>query len=985
MKNQRQFIIRSNYYVLLVSLLFFTACQEQERAFVPNDDPLQYVNPFIGTGGHGHTYPGASYPFGMLQLSPDTRLTGWDGCSGYHYSDSIIYGFSHTHLSGTGVSDYGDVLLMPVNNGKAIADKPLTYEAYQSPFSHEREQAGAGRYQVFLDRPQVDVALTTTIRGGFHQYTFTDPQSPAVVLDLEHRDEVLDCNFEVVGEKRIEGYRHSKAWAEDQRVFFVMEFSEPIQDYNVQAWGEQENNGKGLFHFAENTESITVRVAISAVDMEGARKNFRVEVEGMPFAVAQERSEETWRKALNKIQTSAQNEADQTIFYTALYHSMLAPNTYSDVDGRYRGMDQQIHQDSDRTHYTVFSLWDTHRAAHPLFTIIDQERTNDFVHTMLQKYAEGGIIPIWDLSACYTGCMIGYHGVSVIADAYQKGIRDYDAQLALEAIIHSADQEHLGLDDYRINGFVAVEHEAESVSKTLEYAYDDWCIAQMAGTLGDKANEQRFLRRSLYYRNLFDPETKFFRPRVNNFWKTPFDPFEVNSNYTEANAWQYGFSAIHDLAGFTALHGGKDALDRALDTLFSVSSSTKGRDQVDITGLIGQYAHGNEPSHHIGYLYNYINKPWKTQERIREILSTQYHNQPDGVSGNEDCGQMSAWYVLSSMGFYSVLPGSDYYVIGSPSLQSAAIQLENGNTFRMTTSNNSAENVYIQSMTLNGEAYTKTYLQHEDIMAGGHLHFEMGLKPNMELGSKAEEAPKSVVPDDYFVQAPFITAGQLSFEEENQITLAAFHPDDVIYYSLDEAPVQRYDAEVGISMSESGSVCIYAQREAQESPTICTYFTKRDAGLSIELQSDYAAIYDGGAEDALIDGLRGGVDYRTGSWQGFEGQHLEYVVTLDNPRSISSINCGFLQDENSWIFFPTSVEYYGSSDGENYSLLGTTQSAVTPEDKGVYVEDFTLEISATSVQYIKIKANSLLKCPSWHKGALYDGKAWVFADEISIQ
>ncbi len=970
---------------ILVSVVSITSCEQARETFVPRADPLQYVNPFIGTGGHGHTYPGVSRPFGMLQLSPDTRLTGWDGCSGYHYSDSIIYGFSHTHLSGTGVSDYGDVLLMPVNNGDELRGQAWPYETYQSSFSHEREEATAGRYEVYLDRPQVAVSLSSTERGGFHQYKFQAPKNPAIVLDLEHRDEVLACDFDIIGNNRIEGYRHSKAWAEDQRLFFVIEFSTPFSSFESQLLTSGETKAKGLFLFPEEVSEIEVKVAISAVDLDGARRNFEAELAERSFTEVTAESEEVWRAALGKIEATALSADEQTIFYTSLYHTMLAPNLYSDVDGRYRGMDLQVHQDEEHPHYTVFSLWDTHRAAHPLMTIIEQERTADFIHTMLQKYEDGGILPIWDLSACYTGCMIGYHGVSVIADAYIKGIRDYDAGKALEAMMHSANQEHLGLDGYRNNGFIAVEQEAESVSKTLEYAYDDWCIAQMALALGDQENYRLFLERSLHYRNLMDPETKFFRPRTYNFWKAPFDPFEVNSNYTEANAWQYAFAPIHDITGFANLHGGNAELENALDELFSASSATKGRDQVDITGLIGQYAHGNEPSHHIAYLYNYVQKPWKTQARVRNILAEQYANAPDGISGNEDCGQMSAWYVLSAMGFYSVLPGSDYYVIGSPSLSSASVQLENGNTFRMTTANNTPENIYIQSVSLNGEAYQRSFIDHASIMAGGHLHFEMGPDPNEGWGSEESERPVSVVENDSFLQAPYITQGAVSFIDNTVVKLDAFHPDDQLFYSFAGSDFLAYDRQgEGIPLKGGGGLCIYAVRDGQQSATICTQFYQRDGDRSISLQSEFAAIYDGGTPEALIDGLRGGRDYRTGRWQGFEGQHLEFVVDLGSSQSVNNLGCGFLQDENSWIFFPSAVAFYGSADGETFTELGEVMASVRPEEPGVHLEDFSIAVGGQTARYIKVVATSLLQCPPWHKGAEFDGKAWVFADEFTI-
>lgn len=982
-------MLKTNLLFIGILIAFF-ACNtnktlSDKTITPPPSDPLQYVNPFIGTGGHGHTYPGASSPFGMMQLSPDTRLIGWDGCSGYHYSDKVIHGFSHTHLSGTGVSDYGDILLMPVNNAQQIKESGLDYDDFNSPFSHEKETASAGFYSVHLDKPNVDVALTTSPRCGIHEYVFNAPEQPAIVLDLEHRDEVLSCDFKIINNKRIEGHRHSKAWATDQRVFFVMEFSVPFTEHEIKTFDKTNTPSKGIFIFPENTKAITVKVAISPVDLEGAGKNFDQEIKPYTFKQVKAGNEDLWRKELTKIEATCANEDEMTIFYTALYHSMLAPNVYSDVDGRYRGMDLKVHQDKAHTHYTVFSLWDTYRATHPLYTIIQQKRTNDFVETMLKKYKQGGIIPIWDLSACYTGCMIGYHGVSVIADAHKKGIRGYDAELALEAMIHSAEQDQLGLEDYKKHGFISLQNEAESVSKTLEYAYDDWCIAQMAKDLGREKDYQHFLNRSLNYRNLFDPETKFFRPKAHNFWKAPFNPFEVNSNYTEANAWHYGFSAVHDMEGFTELHGGEEQLDQILDSLFSASSSTAGREQVDITGLIGQYAHGNEPSHHIAYLYNYINKPWKTQQRIREILDTQYSNTPDGISGNEDCGQMSAWYILSAMGFYSVLPGSDYYVIGSPSIRAATINLENGKQFEITTANNSDKNVYIQSVLLNGKPYQKSYIKHNDIVNGGKLHFVMGAIPNKNWGSQDENIPASTVEDSDFIAAPYIAKGALSFMDKNEIKLASPDPESEIFYAVNGGKFQAYKDGKSILFEESGNLCIYAMKNDNKSATLCTDFVKRKNTLSIQLNSQYADTYNGGTPDALIDGLRGGRDFRTGGWQGFEGKHLECIVDLSKLQAINQVSCGFLQDNNSWIFFPESVEFHASENGKDYTLIGTAKTTVSLKEEGTILEDFTVKSDNIKARYIKIKANSVIKCPPWHKGYEYDGKAWIFADEIIVE
>lgn len=986
----QQFVqMRGKTPILLFAVSFFLLAykgNQQETPSASKVDIIQYVNPFIGTGGHGHTYPGATMPFGMMQLSPDTRLIGWDGCSGYHYSDDTIFGFSHTHLSGTGVSDYGDILLMPINHGEQLSDDSLTYADFKSPFNHVKEKANPGFYEVYLDRPEANVKLTTTPRCGYHKYQFDDPLSPAVILDLEHRDEVLSCHYEIISDRRIEGHRHSNAWAQDQRLFFVLEFSEPFLLYKNYKCEENKWTSKGAFLFPANTKEIEIKIAISAVDIEGARKNFNSELGSVGFEKTLENNQNEWRKELRKIEVESKDDEVLSVFYSALYHTMLAPNIYNDVDGRYRGMDLEIHQGREHDHYTVFSLWDTYRATHPLHTIIDQKRTSDFVKTMLDKYQQGGIIPIWDLSANYTGCMIGYHGVSVIADAYVKGIRDYDTDLAYEAIKHSAMQDHLGLQYYKKHGFISMQQEAESVSKTLEYAYDDWCIAQVAKDLGKGEDYDHFTNRSLYYRNLFDPETKFFRPKRNNFWLDPFDPFEVNSNYTEANAWHYGFTAAHDMDGFINLHGGDQALESHLDELFTTTSETTGRDQVDITGLIGQYAHGNEPSHHIAYLYNYIGKPWKTQKQVRDILNSQYQNAPDGISGNEDCGQMSAWYVLSAMGLYSVLPGSDYYVIGSPLLDKAKINLENGQSFTITSENNSATNVYIQKLLLNDKEYNNSFIKHEDIMKGGNLHFVMGPRANQKWGAQKENRPASRIDDSKFVQAPFISKGNLSFSDSTEIEVSSIQKEAVIYYGKNNGLFREYASGEKIIITEKSKLCVYSEIGKFKSPTVCTEFSKRDADVSIVLQSSYADMYNGGSKDALVDGLFGGVDFRTGAWQGFEGKDVEVIVDLGRVRKLNKIGARFLQDENSWIFFPSQVNFSISTDGKSYADLESIFPKAKPSDKGAFTEEMERNLSqAEEARYIKFKAKSLIMCPPWHKGAAYNGKAWVFIDEVFFE
>jgi len=655
---------------------------------------LDYVNPFIGTGGHGHTFPGATAPFGMMQLSPDTRLTGWDGCSGYHYTDTIVYGFSHTHLSGTGVSDYGDLLLMPFTRDIHLNNGSDGQAGYAATFKKENEVATPGYYSTHLEEDNILVELSTTLRAGIHQYTFNDKsQEQQLIIDLVHRDQVLDAHIEIISPTEIIGYRKSNAWARQQEFYFTLQFDKPIIESQLYLNDQAIDNKrathqhiKATLNFGVSDQPLKVRVGISAVDIEGAKKNLAQELGHWEAARVKQEAEEMWLAELQKIKIqdnhpTERSEDKMTIFYSALYHTMIAPNIFSDVDGRYRGTDLEIHTaQEDQTQYSVFSLWDTYRATHPLYTIIDQRRTRDFINTFLNQYKEGGTLPMWELAGNYTGCMIGYHAVPVISDALMKGIDDFDTALALEAMIAASNADELGKPYYRTHNLLTTQEEPESVSKTLEYAYDDWTIARMAEKLGRPEISDVYYQRSQNYKNVFDPMTGFMRARANNRWFHPFDPAEVNFNYTEANAWQYSFYFPHDIDGWIDMIGGQEFAEKKLDDLFTVSSTTLGRHQVDITGLIGQYAHGNEPSHHIAYLYNFTGSPYKTQKYTRQIMDDLYFNAPDGLSGNEDCGQMSAWLVMSAMGFYPVTPGSNDYIIGSPWFDKVSINLENGNT-----------------------------------------------------------------------------------------------------------------------------------------------------------------------------------------------------------------------------------------------------------------------------------------------------------------
>lgn len=978
--------MKLTFTLFFVLILFFTSCNTTTTPpsadlAVKEGSLTALVNPFIGTGGHGHTYPGATMPFGMMQLSPDTRLDGWDGCSGYHYSDNYIYGFSHTHLSGTGVSDYADVLIMPVsevlfNNG---ADGKRGYKAH---FSHDNETASLGYYSVLLDSINVKAEMTVSYRSGKHRYTFPEGQKQLIVLDLEHRDMVLDSKLNLVSETEISGYRHSKAWAEDQRLFFNLKFSKAYTKVTFLDDKTEGKKVKAVFEFDASAGTILeIDIAISAVDEEGAKKNRLAEIDGKSFDEIRQEADAIWEKQLEKIIIETPDSEYKTIFYTALYHTMIAPNLFTDVDGRYRGLDLEIHT-TDFDYYTVFSLWDTFRAAHPLYTIIEQERTNDFVKTLLAKYDEAGKMPIWDLWTNETGCMIGYHGVSVIADAYLKGIKQYDAEKALEAMKNSAMQNHLGLEAYKNFGFIPIEEESESVSKTLEYAYDDWAIAEMAKAMGKAEDYKHFLERAQNYKNTYNPESGFMQGRFRNTWFSPFDPYEVNFNYTEANAWQYSLFVPQDISGLMALMGGKDALETHLDNLFSAKTETTGRDQADITGLIGQYAHGNEPSHHMAYLYNFVNKPHKTQEFIYEILTQQYQNAPDGISGNEDCGQMSAWYVFSSLGFYPVTPGSNQYIIGTPLFPKATVNLENDKQFTVVANAISDKNKYIKSVMLNGKPLQTSYINHQEVVDGGILVFEMTDTPS-NWGTQDENIPKTAIVEHLIVPSPYISEGEVAFKNQTEIKLDCADKEATIYFRVNENDFEKYNQQP-IVISEESTIEVYSEKNDQKSGKLTTKFYKIDPNLSVVLESDYANQYSAGGNDALIDGIRGARDFRTGAWQGYQDTDVVATVDLGSVKSILSLGSNFLEDQRSWIFYPTQVEFFISLDNKTFTKVGSEKiEAHLPSDE-TRIKTVQFEVNKEA-RYVKMVAKNFGAVPEWHLGFPYNGKAWTFVDEIEIR
>lgn len=947
------------------------------------------MDPFIGTGGHGHTYPGATVPFGMVQLSPDTRLGGWDGASGYHYSDSFIYGFSHTALSGTGVGDYNDILVMPV-----VGEPVFENTRYGSPFRKENEYAEAGYYKVLLDKPGVTAEMTATARVGYHRYTFPESRQSNLLIDLEHRDKVIEAWIEFVSDTEIRGMRRSSNWASDLVWYFHMEFSKPFVRRGIAVDNQvldgllyaKGTNIKAFVGFeTEDGEEVEVKLALSAVDPQGALNNLKEEVPHWNFDRVRQDAYRQWNEKLGQIIVRGGSQEQMTTFYTAMYHAFLQPNIFMDTDRRYRGMDRNIHYAEGFENHTIFSLWDTYRTWHPLMTILDTARTRDFLNTMLNMYDKGGLLPVWELAGNETYTMIGYHSASVIADAYLKGIRDFDQDKALEAMIHSATRDHYGLKAYRENGYLPGDMEHESVSKTLEYAYNDWCIARMAEEMGQEEVYLEYIRRAQYYKNIFDPSTGFMRPKLNGAWLTPFDPTRIDWHFTEANSWHYSFYVPQDICGLSTLHGGKENLGLKIDELFESTDPITGRDMKDVTGLIGQYAHGNEPSHHMAYLYNFVNQPWKTQYRVRQIMDSLYSNRPDGLTGNEDCGQMSAWLIMSAMGFYPVTPGLPEYAIGTPWFPEMEIHLENGRIFRITASNVSERNFYIQSATLNEEAYSRSWITHQAVMEGGHLHFEMGSRPNKGWGSDDEDIPTTAIEDALILPVPFFEAEDRRIRDKQEVAIKGILPGTRIYYTQDGTPPDRQSTPYlhPISLEQTTTLkAIGYHEELGYSFPVEAGFVKMDLDKSVQLLYPYHPNYHGGGPEALIDGVRGSANWRLGGWHGYQNSDFEAVVDLGREQRVTYLAAGFIQDIRSWIWMPVDVEFFVSKDGETFKHAGSVVHGVASDDYSLVQKDLGIRLDANA-RYIKVRAGNFGTIPGWHLGA--GGEAFIFVDEIVIE
>ncbi len=739
---------------LLYILFALISCLPEKKPVpISTTDYTQFVDPLIGSGYHGHVFVGASVPFGAVQLGPNNETQGWDWCSGYHYSDSVLIGFAHTHLSGTGIGDLGDIVFMPVSD-EFIFDAKIPY-SWKSKYAHENETAEAGYYALHINRYNIDAELTATKRVGFHKYLFNEKGNSKIIIDLKYGtgwDRITKGEIQQIDKNSVQGFRFSTGWANNQQVFFFTQFSKEIESFEILNSDKETGTLTAIIEFKGNGE-LMAKTALSPVSMEGAKNNLAAEIDDglgfWNFEGVKQIAHTMWNTELGKINIETNNLSDKKIFYTALYHTMIAPSLFNDVNGDYRGADREIHKNPGHDTYTTLSLWDTYRAAHPLYTLVQPNLVNDFVNTMLNIYDQQGKLPVWHLHGNETNTMVGYHSIPVIADAYLKGFRGFDAEKAFEAMKAFAMRDERGLDFVKKQGYIPADSQVESVARAMEYAIDDWCIAAMAKAMGKTEDAELFSKRAKYYQNYFDENTRFMRGKMSDgSWRTPFDPVSSqhrDDDYCEGNAWQYLWLVPQDVEGLIDLLGGEEPFVAKLDSLFSISSEQVEGASSDISGLIGQYAHGNEPSHHTTYLYAFAGQQWKTAELVREICKTMYTDQNDGLCGNEDCGQMSAWYVLSSMGFYPVNPAAGAYVFGSPVFDKVTIGLPQGKYFTIVAENNSAENIFIQSAELNGKPYNKTFITHKEIMNGGTLKFVMGNQPNPEFGASPENRPRSIV------------------------------------------------------------------------------------------------------------------------------------------------------------------------------------------------------------------------------------------------
>lgn len=920
------------------------------------------MNPFIGTGGHGHCFPGATFPFGMMQLSPDTRTEGWDACSGYHYTDQSILGFSHTHLSGTGVPDYCDLLLMPGNYTGDFNFDGNKIPEFSSDFNKGTEYAEPGYYRVYLNRYGIHAEVTVGQRTGMHRYHFKDKSSACILVNLKHRDPLLAAGFKSIGKHFVSGFRLSSSWAKEQHLYFTLKFDKPIAAFEL-----SKDSLYLLLHFEMGeSKSLITHSAISAVDVEGAERNLESEFNGFQFDLMKQNTQKVWTKFLSRIKIKEKNPDKRTVFYTSLYHCLIHPSLYQDVDSRYRGMDLGIHTTQKDDHYTVFSLWDTYRSTHPLYQLVYPEYNSKFIRTFLRQHKESGHLPVWELAANETWCMIGNHSIPVIANAFAHQVYDFDTSFAKHAIRESLlGKAYSGLDHMR-QGFISAQDESESVSKTIENCVDI-AAAQSIGAI----SLAEFSARA--YWNLYNPSSGFFEARSNQSFNPAFDPKEVNFHFTEANAFQYQFGAHHDINGLIRLFNSKNSnqnenssFEKKLDRVFQENSLMTGRVQSDITGLIGQYAHGNEPSHHMAYLYNYISRGDKARYYIDQIKSEFYKNAPDGLIGNEDCGQMSSWYVWSALGFYPVNPFNAMLDAGMPSFSKTEIFIPG------------KKRIQIKSNALN-TIKPSCELIKNGLKCSSMLKLQPGDRINFNFNSgtfpKTSSNPSEIEELKDAFLLPYIKSGSEVFRDSIQIELA----------SLNNAPMEYRIQGNHESFIYSKPIILYESctiefRHAKATNQWLTArFHKKSENMDIKILTEYANQYSASGKEALIDGLTGSLDFRDGYWQGFQGMNMELILHLKNSDSINQIDIRFLQDQKSWILFPAQIELYSSDDGMDFQRIDLIQTNMEKNTQEALIKIFSFPLKVKS-NYYKIIAVNPGKMPDWHIGS--GGDSWIFCDEI---
>lgn len=907
---------RTTFIILIISISTLVAgCSH---------GPSRWVNPFVGTDLHGHTTPAAILPFGQIQAGPDTRLEGWDGCSGYHYSDDTLYGFSHTHLSGTGCEDLGDILLMPIGQKP---EEGIEGKWYRSHFSHDNEKARPGYYRVMLDSDKTITEITLNQRCAYHRYFFSDGIENGLVIDLDHRDKLRNYQISYDG-TRVSGFRVSDAWNPDQKCFFALRPTIPFESvaYNI-------DSTKLVCLWPEGTRKAEVRVAISGVDIQAALSNLENYGQST-FDKVESQALAAWNTELGKIEVRGLSKAEKTKFYTALYHCMTAPYLWSEPDGRYRGQDDSIHTaENGHEVYTVFSLWDTYRALHPLMTLIEPQKTEDWIYTMQQHYDQGGELTMWELCGHETHCMIGYHAAPVILEALTHGILDRwtPAQKSrlLEAMTATANLPMLGRTEYARDGYISSEFDNESVSKTLEYAYDDWCIAEFARQTGNDSIYAQYLRRSESWRNMMD-DHGFMHARRNGGWLTPFDPAEVNNHYTEANCWQYSTYVPHNVYGWIEALGGNEQAEALLDSLFYTTAKTSGRDQADITGLIGMYAHGNEPSHHAAFLYTYLGRPEKTQQLVDRICSELYGTGPDGLCGNEDCGQMSAWYVMAAMGFYPVCPGLGEYVTVQPRFNKVVIH---GSQCDWVIKKSTWKAGCFMTLDNNGG------FQFYDRSRSDCPHSSITTVPTFSTWNADCDSLK------------------ITSSYEIRYTLDGTEPDST-------SP--RYNGAIPTPCDMIVKAKAFGKSGA--SHTVTHQVRKFIQDRTLKYITYPAQQYSEGGENLLIDRQDGTANYKLGGWQGWQGD-MEAEITLQEPRYVRQVSVGCLSDNRAWIFFPKAI------------VVDGTAHTITPgEDKTRTT--FSVPVGKTC-QTLRVKVINYGALPSWHISA--GEQAWLFIDEISVE